>query len=280
MDEHGAEQERTVELTAGSAVARVVPDAGGRLGSLEIGGHELLVTSGPEPYGWGAFPMAPYAGRIRRGELTFRGKTYRLPVTMPPHAIHGTLPQAPWKVVGEPGQDSLTLAAELADPWPFRGIVTQRFRLEPTALHASLELDAAEPMPASMGWHPWFRCQVDGASGDLELDVDPAWMYARDADNVATPELVRPKPHPWDDCFTGMRRPPLVRWPGLLELEIESDCRYWVVYDEPEHATCVEPQTAPPDALNWMPEKDVLVEPGKPLVATMSLRWRTVTRPA
>lgn len=280
MHEHAGTPDRSIELTAGSAVARVAPEAGGRLWSLEIDGHELLVTSGEPPYGWGAFPMVPYAGRIRRGDLAFRGRTFHLPVTLGPHAIHGTLTDATWAPVGGPGRDVLTLAAPLRDPWPFRGVVTQRFRLEPSALHVSLELDATEAMPASMGWHPWFRCQVEGASGDLQLHVDPAWMYARDDDHVATPELVRPKAHPWDDCFTGLRRPPLLRWPGLLDLEIESDCRYWVIYDEPSHATCVEPQTAPPDALNWMPEEDVLVEPGGPLVANMAFRWRRPGSPA
>ena len=38
-----------------------------------------------------------------------------------------------------------------------RGAVTQRFELEPDRLRVTLELTADEPMPASMGWHPWFR---------------------------------------------------------------------------------------------------------------------------
>jgi aldose 1-epimerase len=44
-----------------------------------------------------------------------------------------------------------------------------------------------------------------------------------------------------------------------------------VVYDLPAYATCVEPQTAPPDAFNiggatWL-------EPGQELRRTMSLNW-------
>ena len=64
---------------------------------------------------------------------------------------------------------------------------------------------------------------------------------------------------------------PLLRWPGFLELTIESDCPDWVVYTEPRDAMCVEPQTAPPDALNGEP---AIVEPGRPLVAEMTWRWR------
>ena len=43
-------------------------------------------------------------------------------------------------------------------------------------------------------------------------------MYRRDAAGIATGELVPPSPGPWDDCFTDLRRPPVLRWPGFLEL--------------------------------------------------------------
>jgi aldose 1-epimerase len=66
----------------------------------------------------------------------------------------------------------------------------------------------------------------------------------------------------------------VLRWPGFLELTIESDCPAWVVFTEPDHALCVEPQTAPPDALNGTP---AVVEPGRPLVAEMAWTWRSPT---
>ena len=39
--------------------------------------------------------------------------------------------------------------------------MTQRFELEAHRLLVTLELAADEPMPASMGWHPWFRRRLD-----------------------------------------------------------------------------------------------------------------------
>jgi galactose mutarotase-like enzyme len=98
-------------------------------------------------------------------------------------------------------------------------------------------------------------------------------MYLRDADGIATDRLVAPPPGPWDDCFTDLRRPPVLRWPGFLELTVESDCPDWVVYTFPEDALCVEPQTAPPDALNTDP---TVVLPGRPLSAEMTWRWRSL----
>jgi aldose 1-epimerase len=128
-------------------------------------------------------------------------------------------------------------------------------------------------MPASIGWHPWFLRRIPGTPGELELDVEPGAMYARDEAGIATTELVPPAPEPWDDCFTDLRRPPVLRWPGFLEVTIESDCPDWVIYTSPPDALCVEPQTAPPDALNTDP---TVVQPGKPLTAVMTWRWRSL----
>ena len=136
-----------------------------------------------------------------------------------------------------------------------RGRAVQRFELDPDRLTCRLELHADEPMPASIGWHPWFVRRLAGRRrAQLELDLDAGAMYVRDAAGIATDDASRRRPGPWDDCFTDLRRPPVLRWPGFLELTIESDCPDWVVYTVPEDALCVEPQTAPPDALNTRPD--------------------------
>ena len=109
--------------------------------------------------------------------------------------------------------------------------------------------------------------------GPVELDLDAGAIYERDADGIATRRTVPPPPGPWDECFTDLRHPPVLRWPGFLELTIESDGADWVVYTEPPDAICVEPQTAPPGALGV---DAALVEPGTPLVMTMSWTWRSL----
>jgi aldose 1-epimerase len=47
------------------------------------------------------------------------------------------------------------------------------------------------------------------------------------------------------------------------------------VFTEPADALCVEPQTAPPGALDV---DAAVVEPGAPLTATMTWRWRSLAR--
>jgi len=241
---------------------------GGRVASLVIDGRELLRTTGSTAIEWGSFPMAPWAGRIRDATFAFDGRTVQLPVRLPPHALHGTVLDRAWQAVGDG-----TIATELGPDWPFDGVAVQRFGLSTDALAFRLEVHADAPMPASIGWHPWFVRRPPDVPGELELELDAGSMYVRDEQGIATSRLVAPPPGPWDDCFTDLRRPPVLRWPGFLELTIESDCPDWVVYTAPEDALCVEPQTAPPDELNRDP---TIVLPGRPLVAEMTWRWRSV----
>ena len=123
--------------------------AGGRIASLQVDGRELLKSSGDGPMTWGSFPMAPFAGRLRDAALTFKGRRRQLPATLPPHAIHGTVLDRRWHVVGD-----ATIATELGPDWPFAGGVVQRFELTADHLTCRMELHADAPMPASIGWHP------------------------------------------------------------------------------------------------------------------------------
>ncbi len=238
--------------------------AGCRLSSLEIRGRQILVTGASRPIDWGLYPMAPYAGRVRNGRFAFAGSTHRLRATDGDHAIHGTVLDRPWTPEGDG-----SFVIRLGEFWPFPGYARQRIRLGSGQLDLQLEVHAeGTAMPASCGWHPWLRRQVAGARA--ELDFRPGFMLRRDEHGIATRDRVAPSDGPWDDCFGGVERPPSIRWPGFAALTIESTCRYWTVFNERDHALCVEPQTAPPDDVNNDP---FIVEPGRPLIARMTMRW-------
>jgi aldose 1-epimerase len=119
-------------------------------------------------------------------------------------------------------------------------------------------------MPASIGWHPWF-VKPD------RVDLRFARMYLRDDDYITDGRIAEPPPPPpWDDCFEEPLETPRV-WIGGLEVSISSDCEFWVVYDMPAHATCVEPQSATPDAFNL--GGATRLEPGEELRRTMTIHW-------
>jgi aldose 1-epimerase len=264
--------QRPLVLDTADARLEVSPDEGGRISSLVVRGSELLLTEGAGPMLWGSYPMVPFAGRVRRGRFRFGDREVQLELNNPPDAIHGTVFDRPWQV-----DDPTTLSVDLGPGWPFAGRVVQRFALDDDGLEISLTLFADEPMPAAVGWHPWFRRRLSGSaarpaarSEPVQINVDAAWMYQRDVDGLPTGELVVPPPGPWDDCFTGLLSAPRLTWPGVLELEVSSSCDHVVVYDEQPGAVCIEPQTAPPDFVNLAP---TITVPGDPLVATMNLRW-------
>jgi aldose 1-epimerase len=259
-----------IGLAADGVKATISPSDGGRITSFRLGGRELLVTEGRGPFETGCFPMAPFAGRIRDARFWFRGREWRLPRNGAPHAIHGSVASRPWRQLG-----ATSIAVDLGPYWPFKGQVTQTFELTAERFRVRMELIAHESMPAVIGWHPWFRWTLgdedEAASERAELRLEAALMYERADDGVAIGRLVEPTAGPWDDCFTGLVRPPVIRWPGVAELTVASSCAELVVFTASDHGLCVEPQTGPPDAANLRPR---IVEPGVPLRADMTWTWR------
>ncbi|HLY83378.1 MAG TPA: hypothetical protein VKQ71_10360 [Acidimicrobiales bacterium] len=247
-----------IALEAGPARATVVAEAGGRIGSLIVHGEELLVTepraadalgAPPGPFGWGIFPMAPWAGRIRRGRFNFQGKAYELPANFPPHAIHGTIADRPADGAERGGSISATLTWVLGPPWPFAGRVVQEVALTETSLTLVLAVHADDAMPVTCGWHPWWSRRL-AHGGTAELDFRPEAMYERDQEGIPTGALVPPTAGPWDDCFPLPKAPITLRWPDVLEVALETDCAEVVAFTERPYGLCLEPQTGPPDAVN------------------------------
>ncbi|MEM9034829.1 MAG: aldose 1-epimerase [Actinomycetota bacterium] len=255
-----------MHLSSPDAEVVVDLEGGGRLRSLRVHGHELLVGRLDHPMMWGSFPMIPWAGRIRDARFSWRGTTAVYPAHADGHALHGTTYTRPWTQVAD-----AAIRCDLGPTWPWPGHALQRFELDGGALRQVIEVHAeTEPMPASVGWHPWFRRHLDGVA--VEVDLAAGAMAERDEAGLPSGRWLRPPPPgPWDDCFAELERPPVVRWPGVLEVEIDSDCLHYVVFDELDHTVCVEPQTDLPDVLNHQP---AVVEPGAPLVATTTWRWR------
>jgi aldose 1-epimerase len=259
-----------IELTAGDARLVVDPDGGGRVLHLEVGDLALVVPPEIDDHNHGIFPMAPWAGRVRHGAFTYDDEQYQLPLNKPPHAIHGTVRDVAW-TVEDRDASSAVLSVALTDPWPFGGRVVQRFALEPGQLALTMEVHATErAMPVSCGWHPWWSRYLDRGE-PLEVELHADRMYRVDGEGIPSGEVVPVVPPPWDDCFTDLGEPAAVlRWPGAATLTITTDCPCIVVYTDPEHAVCVEPQSGPPDEFNLAPR---IVEPGSPFAVHAMFHW-------
>ena len=237
--------------------------AGGRLSSLVVHGHELLVGRVDDPLNWGWYPMVPFAGRVRSGLLRFEDTSTQLPPYIGGHAIHGYGFVSPWDVVGEN-----EIRFDFDDPWPWRGSATQVFTLTDQSLTISMRVDAIDRQPVQVGWHPWFRRDI-GNGCAAELDFAPDFKFERDETGLPSGERVDPGRGPWDDCFGDLASNPVLRW-GDLSLELSSTATEWTVYDEPAHALCVEPQTGPPNQVNDAPH---ILDGGESMTELFTLTW-------
>jgi aldose 1-epimerase len=263
-----------VTLRVGWAAVTLDPTDGCRLTSLALGGHELLsdgidprVVEGlaDPPFGWGSFVMAPWAGRIRAGRATWDGRTLTFPCHDDGHALHGLVHSAGWA-----RDDATSWSIRIpADRWFAPLEVRQRVALAPDHLRLELEVHAPDgPAPATVGWHPWFRREVDGAA--LELALPPATMLERDPDGITSARHVEVPAPPWDDAFVDLRGPVRLTWPGVATVAVTTEGPVTVVFTERSTVACVEPQSGPPDEVNRAPR---LVTSDAPLRLATTWRW-------
>ena len=261
-----------LRLTTGDVTLTIEPEHGGRLSGLRIADLEVIGRGGPDDVDWGCYPMVPFSGRIRHGLLRWQGNEYQLELGMPPHAIHGVGYDRPWQVL-EADELGATLRCDFDARWPWPGHAVQQIALaaDGTGLTARLEVFAdAEPMPAWIGYHPWFvRQLVSGGSADI--DITAVGILPRDEDGMPLPDAVPVAPQPWDETFTGVTWPAVVTWEGALRLEVSGDHPWAVVFTERPLAVCVEPQTGPPNAAEL--GLAATVTPGTPLSLTMTWTW-------
>ncbi|MER8035372.1 aldose 1-epimerase [Streptomyces hydrogenans] len=255
-------------LTAGDAELTINPEHGGRIESLRIAGTEVLKQG--ERYG--SFPMVPWCGRTENGRFRDGATTHQLPVNAAPHAIHGTVRDRAWTVARSSAVEAV-LTCELDDPWPFKGRVTQVLELAEDRLTLRFGVEAFDAsFPAQAGWHPWFLRNLGHGGEDVTIGFTPGWQEERGEDHLPTGRRIAPLPGPWDDCF-GMPDgvDVTLTWPGELELKVTSRAEWVVIYDEPEDAVCVEPQSGPPNGLNTHPR---LVTPIDPLEVESVWAWQ------
>lgn len=252
-----------VVLRGGYAVAVVDPARGGMLRSVTVDGDELLVPpfddAGPIPR-HGSFVLAPWVAEMAHGRLPFRGRDYRMPPNIGPHAVHGLVFDVPWDVA-ERSSGALTLRRDLAAPWPFGGWITQRFELDAGGVTQTVTVHAgSEPMPVGVGWHPWFRVPGGGtsrvkvdAAHYLELQPDllptgdilplPADLDLRDGRELDGREL--------DMVLVGAASPAVLHLPSrTLEIAFDPAIDIVTVFTQPGFV-CIEPWTSWPDAAGW-----------------------------
>lgn len=284
----GLEGRPPLELRAGASRVLIDPDRGGRLSSWTVGERELLV--GPpddddRSVRWGCFLMAPWPGRLADGQFEWAGSTVRLPRTHGRHAIHGLLWARPWQVEAA-GEDHALLSIALGPAgWPMGGRVRHQMQLGTDRLVLRAEIEADEPMPAAVGWHPWFR--RDGevrlrVAGDATLATDRMLPTGKVEPVIGRTDLrggARLGRRRLDHTYVDAASPAVLRRPDLeLAIEFTPSPATVQVYTPPG-AVCLEPQTAWPNALAapanaWHRAGVRMLDAGEVLRAEVVMSWR------
>jgi aldose 1-epimerase len=283
-----------ITLRAGDAAIELAPEAGGAVTRYWLARGAVTrewlrptpagaVRSG-NPYQTAAFPLVPYSNRIRAGHFTFRDRVVVEPLNRPPepHAIHGHGWQARWSPLDVRAAEARLEYRHAAGAWPWAYHATQRFTLTPSSLTVELSVSnqSTAPMPAGLGWHPYFprtpRATItaevravwltDGEMMPTELVAPPG---AADLGRAVTAEAVT-----LDNCFVGWSRQATIDWPELgarLVMRADPPLDYLVVYTPPHRPFfCVEPVSHVTDAFNLAEagrsDSGILVlEPGETL---------------
>jgi aldose 1-epimerase len=249
----------------------LAPASGGAITHLawrhpERGWIDLLrpaLESHPSPGDSAAFPMLPFANRIRDGRFQFGGRLVELPSGgFSRHAIHGLGLQRPWTVVAKSATSvSIALSYDAAE-WPWSFVAEQTFALaeDGVRLRMSLSNRSGESMPFGLGLHPYLprtpACTLTAQVGgfwETDADVLPTRL-------CSVPDHIDPRRGMLidsivcDNAFVGWDGRAIVTWPEhATRLEVTADSALGVLFlyvPQGQNFFCLEPATNLTDAFN------------------------------
>jgi len=258
-----------ITLNSRPAELTLAPENGGCVSAFRWNGVDILrpynVSKGPDAAAteYAAFPLFPFSGRIANGRFSFRGHNYQLPTNFPPepHAIHGQGWQSEWAVSSK-SVNTVTLAFRHdGSVWPWAYHATQYFTLARIGLSVMLTLTNLSdgPMPAGIGWHPYFPAK----NAQLISDVSSVWLSGEDmipgAPSPLSPQNDLTSPREvsalrLDNAFAAGEEGTRISWPSerrAIEMTGTETLRHLIVYTPAgENFFCVEPVSHSTDAVN------------------------------
>ena len=178
----------TVVLRTARARVEILSGLGGAVGRFTWDGRDVLrpaPAGATEVLDTGSFALVPYCNRIRDGRFSFGGHEVVLSPNLGdhPHALHGQGWRGVWTVVSASETEAVLAFDHPPGQWPWAYRAEQRFVLGDEGLRIALSVTntGTEPMPAGLGFHPYFPAR---AGERLRAGVTGVWMI--DADCLPT----------------------------------------------------------------------------------------------
>ena len=269
------------------------PARGGRIISATYKGLDVLrpeTGAGAESaLDSACFPLVPFSNRIRHGTFEFEGQAYQLGKNWDgdAHTIHGEGWLRSWDVVAADGARAL-LRLGGTGWWPWAYECLQEISVGERGIGLSLTLrnTGAMPMPAGLGFHPYFPrtgqtlLRFDASGAYPPMGNGPMAIQALDATNSFA--TMRPVSETdLDHCYADWQGAATILQPETgLQVSVTSlrGARHCVVYtpaDTPYF--CVEPVShltgafeAPDPAAAGLE----LLQPGEALDLVISIEAR------
>ena len=293
--DHAGRTVHSLHDDATGAAAWVLPSYGFNLFDLRLplaGNVRPILVASPDfadhpahPAGNGTPILFPFPNRIRDGRFAFDGRTYQLPATNGPNAIHGFAMTAPWDVIEHKAiadrayiVGSYQISKHSPDSralWPTDALLQVAYSLAGRRLSMTVTVSnpAAANLPYGFGIHPYFRLPFppggDTARTRVILPASKYWVLK---DFLPTGEI-RPvdsrldfregQPRDGlelDDVLTGLQYHDGRGIARLVDLEKKAELRLTfdqgirelVIYTPPHKpdVLAVEPYTQATDAIN------------------------------
>lgn len=285
--------QETVSLVNDDLTLELLPDLGAAVATLRYQGRDVLRPTPAgvdDPFETAAFALVPFANRIADGVFRVGDREIRIERNAPgqAHPLHGHGWRKPWRIESAV-RDQVVLSFEHPpDSWPWRYLARQSLTLRADNLDVALSVENRDttPMPAGLGWHPYFH---KGPGAQLKAHLEGVWLTDDEClptrltqgthfgqwsrgDELAREELV-------DHCHTG--------WPGVAEILLPEEglrlaltasraLRWLHIYSPPgKDFFCVEPVSQMPNAVNRSAPPALtgqkLLGPGERLEAQVTL---------
>lgn len=241
----------TLSLKSGDSEVIVCPEVGAAIARYTWREHDILRRASDAAISeglvrqMGVYPLMPYSNRIGQATLMAGDQTYSLRpnFSQEPHAVHGFGWQRAWQIANS--RDDLVelhLKHNSDIDWPFACEATQVAALTPDSLTLTLSVKNADarPMPAGLGFHPYFPLDADPRLTCLQSTWNGVWKMGADS----LPTELCPVPTDanfsqsrsladWkvDNCFTDWNRCAVLDYAThRVQMTASDACRNIVVY--------------------------------------------------
>lgn len=256
-----------------------------------------------------SYTLAPWCNRVDAGRFTFDGRERTLVVNWPDGtAIHGDVCTREWTILDRsPVSARLEFdARETPDrnwPWPYRARV--RYQLEPLAVRTEIDVvnESNAPMPAGVGFHPYFLRTLWNSGDIVEVRADVAGRYP--CERIMPVGPARPDSisralsagtpldalGDLDDVFPLGGGSPSIRWPASgvnIAFESSPEMGHVVIYSPAQDDGfmpwfCFEPVSMVNNGFNlmhqgWNGTGVRTILPGESLRAAWTMRFTTEAR--